>query len=331
MKKLAAAALLSAVLLCSCTGGDAVIAAQGGVGRTVSERETESGGIMTEETTAHTETEAATQTDDASGTESAPDAPPDGNVFAPLDALLSNPPVPDANVAFYYEDMAGTRSYSFNGDVPTYSASLIKLPYALALLYAAEGRDMGFDEIFTFTGTEDTFGSGEIKNAPIGSTYTFLELIEYSLRVSDNVAFGQLREKHGMRIYFDFARSIGADSLCEWDGWVLTARDGAKVLRSAYNYIEGNHRYSAEIKDAMVRSTHTVMLCPGLSGKEVARKYGWDDRAYHDMGIVYDDQPYILVFLSDMVSGSAEVNGYISSVARTADLIHGQLCGDGGE
>lgn len=253
----------------------------------------------------------------------------DGDTFAALDALLMHPPVYGARVAFYYEDIESGVSYSYNADEIMYSASLIKLPFALSLLWENEEHDLGFDGIFTYTGAEYAYGSGEIKFSPAGSTYTYLELMEYMLRVSDNVAFAVLRDKYGMERYFDFARSIGADSLYADDGWTVNARDGGKILKSAYNYIEGDCAFSAQIKDAMCSSVHTVMLSPGLSGKEIARKYGRDYGAYHDMGIVYDDHPYVIVFLSDMDSGCGYVNAYISSVAAEAAAAHASLRQDG--
>lgn len=79
----------------------------------------------------------------------------------------------------------------------------------------------------------------------------------------------------------------------------------------------------------MCSSVHTVMLSPGLSGKEIARKYGRDYGAYYDMGIVYDAHPYVIVFLSDMDSGYGYVNAYISSVAAEADAAHASLRQDG--
>lgn len=253
----------------------------------------------------------------------------DGDTFAALDALLMHPPVYGARAAFYYEDIESGVSYSYNADEIMYSASLIKLPFALSLLWENEEHDLGFDGIFTYTGAEYAYGSGEIKFSPAGSTYTYLELMEYMLRVSDNVAFAVLRDKYGTERYFDFARSIGADSLYADDGRTVKTRDGGKILKSAYNYIEGDCAFSAQIKDAMCSSVHTVMLSPGLSGKEIARKYGRDYGAYHDMGIVYDAHPYVIVFLSDMDSGYGYVNAYISSVAAEADAAHASLRQDG--
>ena len=140
-------------------------------------------------------------------------------------------------MAFYYEDIESGVSYSYNADEIMYSASLIKLPFALSLLWENEEHDLGFDGVFTYTGAEYAYGSGEIKFSPAGNTYTYLELMEYMLRVSDNVAFAVLRDKYGMERYFDFARGIGADSLYADDGRTVNARDGGKILKSAYNYI----------------------------------------------------------------------------------------------
>ncbi len=257
-------------------------------------------------------------------TEPVPDEP-DPTVFASLESLLSAPPVEDAEIAFCYEDLTTGITYSFNGNKVVYSASVMKLPFAMAVLYEAKTKDMGLEDIYTYTGREDHFGTGEIKNMKIGSTFSYIELIEYSLKYSDNIAQGAIKNKYGRELYFDYVRSIGADSFTCDGGWALSAIDGAKVLRSTWEYLEGDFKYSQRIKNIMIESQHQVMLSLGIDDKEIARKYGWDDRAYHDIGIVYDEHPYTLVFLSDMISGDWTVNGYIGKIARTADEIHEQI------
>lgn len=253
--------------------------------------------------------------------EPVPDAP-DASVFAELESYLADPPIEDAVIAFCYEDLTTGITYSYNGDKVVYSASTMKLPFAMSVLYEDINKDMGLEEIYTYTGKEDHFGTGEIKNMEIGTTFSYIELIEYSLKYSDNIAQGAISKKYGRELYFDYVRSIGADSFTNDGGWALSAKDGAKVLRSTWKYLEGGYKYSDRIKYIMINSQHKVMLSLGITDKDIARKYGWDDRAYHDMGIVYDEHPYVLVFLSDMISGDWTVNGYIGKIARTIDAIH---------
>jgi hypothetical protein len=54
----------------------------------------------------------------------------------------------------------------------------------------------------------------------------------------------------------------------------------------------------------------------------VAHKYGWDTGAYHDMGIVFDKNPYVVVILTDLDSGGTEVDDYIRSVLKLIDKLH---------
>ena len=53
-----------------------------------------------------------------------------------------------------------------------------------------------------------------------------------------------------------------------------------------------------------------------------AHKYGWDEDSYHDMAIVYDEHPYILVIMSDLDAGGTEENKYIRDIARSIHSIH---------
>ena len=158
-----------------------------------------------------------------------------------------------------------------------------------------------------------------------GTTFTYIELIDYLLKYSDNVASGALFRKYDRDVYYDYVRSIGADNFTKDWGFAMSAEDCRRVLRSAWGYLEGNYKYSSRIKKVMIESQHKVMLPPGLGGKPIARKYGWDKGAYHDIGIVYDEHPYTLVFMSDMESADWTINGYISKVARLADEIHTEL------
>jgi hypothetical protein len=72
----------------------------------------------------------------------------------------------------------------------------------------------------------------------------------------------------------------------------------------------------------MLRSTHNVLIPYSVSPLPCAHKYGWDEASYHDMAIVYDEHPYILVIMTDLDQGGSEVNGYIRDVVRMIHDIH---------
>lgn len=259
------------------------------------------------------------------------DAQDDPNSVDPFELvaeLLQHPPVSYASVAMYYEDIESGRSYSFNSEEMFYGASLVKLPFALELLHDLENMDDdGLDDVFIYTEESWCYGSGYIVNSPPGTRYTYHELLKRMLRDSDNVAFNELAKKYGRSLVADFTEREGLVKLSDED-WSLNASDCAKILRCAYDYIEGDYKYSDMIKETMLSSGHRVMICS--LDKPVAHKYGWDEYAYHDLGIVYGsdsdgkDRPYFLAILTDLDSGSddPEVDLYIRTLVRVVDKIH---------
>ena len=255
----------------------------------------------------------------------------DGAVVDPFEIvteLLKYPPVSYAGVALYYEDIKSGYSYSFNPYGMFYGASLVKLPFALELLSRLETmEDDGLDDIFVYTEDSWQYGSGTIVDDPPGTEYTYYELLIKLLGNSDNVAFEELSKKYGYSLIADFTAREGLSAL-SYDDWSMNAADCVKILRKAYEYIEGEYKYSDVIKETMLGSRHRDMLC--TVGRPVAHKYGWDEYAYHDMGIVYgtdksgEERPYYLIILTELDSGSddPEVSRYIQTLVRIVDKIH---------
>lgn len=246
------------------------------------------------------------------------------------------------NISLYYEDLTTGYKYIYNGDAVYYSASCIKAPLALSILTAAEEEDIAIkervengaveseenesrifklDKIFTYTSIYAMDGTGIIKNSADGTEYTYLELIKYMLTYSDNVAFSQILKEWGYSYLRELVAETGATVMQE-SLWNSSAVDGGKMMKKIYEYIEGNHKYSSFIKDAMMSSEYKSIIPAGVHGKDVVHKYGWDINAYHDMGIVYDENPYIIVFMSDMDTGDKEVTQYVQKVISLIDSMH---------
>jgi len=244
-------------------------------------------------------------------------------------------------ISLYYEDIENGYTYSYRGDEVYDSASCIKAPYALSLIKAAEAEiaelPAGSDysamaangEIFyNFAGNSITYvkdmeenGTGKIKDGEIGMVYSHLELLEYMLKYSDNVAYAQLKAAYGIEDMRSQVYTMGLDSMKKSMS-NLSANDGGKIMRAIYDYMESEGMYSEFLYNSMLNSAHTVMIGYAVSPAKTAHKYGWDKGAYHDMAIVYDKHPYILVIMSDMDTGGDEVNEYIQSVVDQVEVLH---------
>lgn len=235
-------------------------------------------------------------------------------------------------IALYYQDITHGYTYSYNDSEVFYSASCLKAPFALSLLQAATAelarsadesaeRVFNFDQTYTYVSSDAQKGSGIIVKQPEGTEYTYLQLIELMLTHSDNVAFDQLKKKYSTAEFRALASRLGTSAMRK-DLSTMTASDGGKVLTEIYEFIRSDSPFSQFMYDAMTRSNHRVMIPAAVPGKPVANKYGWDIGAYHDMGIVFDKNPYVVVILTDLDQGGSEVDTYIRNVLKLVNRLH---------
>lgn len=233
-------------------------------------------------------------------------------------------------IALYYQDITHGYTYSYGDAEVFYTASCLKAPFALSLLQAATAEQeapsgepiYNFDEVYTYVKSDAQSGSGIIvKEAAEGTQYTYLKLIELMLTHSDNVAFDQLKKKYSTTEFRTLASKLGTSAMRK-DLSTMTASDGGKVMAAIYDFMQSDSPYAKFMFDAMTQSNHRVMIPAALPGKTVAHKYGWDIGAYHDMGIVFDKNPFVVVILTDLDQGGNDVDTYIRNVIKLVNRLH---------
>jgi len=246
----------------------------------------------------------------------------------------------DAKVSLYYEDLTSGYKIEYNSGRVMFSASLIKAPYIWTLLrrvsnfeqnqlatsgaisYSESTSLYNLNRMWTYdSATMFRKGSGKIQKMEDGAQMTYLDLVKYSLEVSDNVAFGELRDEFGYTDFYSVAASIGVTSMSSSFN-NLSAADAGKFLKEIYKFTESDEKYGTLMKNSLLIANHRIMIPAAVSPKAVAHKYGWDVDAYHDMGIVYDKHPYILVIMTDLDDGDAAANSFITGIASSVDKIH---------
>jgi beta-lactamase class A len=188
--------------------------------------------------------------------------------------------------------------YAFNEQRLYYSASLNKAPYALYLYETLE--DLDTVHIYT----EDMYreGAGIIKKMEPGAELTDAELLEYAVRLSDNVAFRMLIRVYGVEGFKVWLNEKGMDTthIRNLTNANLTVLDAAFITQLLYKYIESPGERNAKLKMDLLTSAFPYIQ----TGYPFAHKYGLWDEAHHDMGIIYAPSPYILVVMTDR--GSSE-------------------------
>ena len=266
-----------------------------------------------------------------------------------------------SQVSFYYRDLHTGYTLSYESDNIMYAASLVKAPYVYTMLqtvaefeynkrtFDAEGNPLYDEEgnplfegahpnldeegniiylereekydlnrLWTYNAEEMMVeGSGAIRKMEDGAQLSYLELARYALQYSDNIAFAEIRKMFGYTEYY----AMGVKGTSK--GYMkLSADDCGLFLDAIYTFMETNETYGAMMKEAMMNSAHTVMIPVAVSPTPCAHKYGWDTDSYHDMAIVYDEHPYILVIMTDLDNGGATENTYIRSIIRAIQAIH---------
>ncbi len=249
-------------------------------------------------------------------------------------------------IAYGYYDLTTGEQIGYNADTIYYSASLIKAPYIYSVLrevsdfektaardedgnivYGDGEKKYDLDELWTFdpeTMMEE--GSGEIQSMPAGTQMTWRELFAYVLLYSDNVAWNQIMDRFGFTSFYHYVGKLGIQGTST-DFMNLSVNDCIKFMREIYEFFETGDPYAQFMKENMMKSKHKVMICASFPEGTVPHKYGWDTDSYHDMAIIYDEHPYILVFMSDMHDGSDADNAYIKAIVELTKQIHAERYG----
>lgn len=244
-------------------------------------------------------------------------------------------------LAMCYLDLETGYTFSFNGDLVFDSASVIKAPFALSVFRAASdekeklaemeasGEDISeIETVYDFskkiTYTKDKYymsGTGVIAELGEGKEYTYSDLFTYMLSTSDNVAFHVLIDEYG----YGLLRGLVNEN--KWRSMYdtmsnMSASDGCAVMKEIYDFVEGGYAYSELMKNAMLGSDNLNLIMSVAGDRDVIHKYGWDDGAYHDIGVVYDEHPYAIAVFSDYDEATKEQIAYMRELLRAADKIH---------
>ncbi len=264
---------------------------------------------------------------------------------APMKKLADGYTYP--KISLYYADLSGKYTYSWKGDTVYNSSSCVMTPFAYTVFNAASEEKADYDKelerlmaqnvpqdklpvfkpeydfvkVFTYGEEHYNAGSGVIKNDEFGVQYSYLELMNLMLRYSDSIAFEELKAEYGTAMLKSLSKSLDTSAMRNNIN-TATATDLGKVMKRVYDFIESDAEYAGAMKEAMLSSAHSEMISYGVSPKKAAHQYGWGENAYHDMAIVYDVHPYVLVIMTDMDEGSDEINKYIQKVSAKINELH---------
>ena len=223
--------------------------------------------------------------------------------------------------AFKYKDIYTGFSVSYNEKQNIFTASTIKAPKDIYIYEMASLGKINLDEELTYTASYYNTGTGILKDKPVNGKYSVRELVEYSIVYSDNAAHNMLMDKYGRSNMLLFWKDKGTKAIfTENSNWgVLNASDASIYMEELYNFYLNNNEYGLELLNNFFNAK--TKFITSRNGYKVANKSGWSGSAIHDVAIVFADNPYIVVGLSNL-GNTDEYGSYFNKVSDFAYRLH---------
>lgn len=210
---------------------------------------------------------------------------------------------PEIRVGVYFEDLNSRGWIGINEREKFIPASLLKTSTAVAVLKMIEENEIDIQKEVKIKDDDLNQRFGSLYEH-LGETYTIKELIEMSLKDSDNTATKALRDfipeerliearlAMGLPISVVTTSSIGAP---------LSPKEYSNIFKSLYasNYL--SRESSNYLLSIMSQTDLSYGLREGVPEEIiVSHKIGiyGTDRSLHDCGIVYAKNPYILCVMT---------------------------------
>lgn len=216
------------------------------------------------------------------------------NKIAEIDSLLSNYSVS----VTYYEPVTGF-TYKYNDSQLYYAASTIKMLDALYIYTNASNGLIDLDTLITYEKSDRMGDSYYMKSYSIGDQVSLRDLVKYVITMSDNTAHSMLIKYIGFQNLKNYGKSLGAVyTLNGGDNFgYINNSDSIIYLTNLYNYINNNSELGEELKNYFINSDQNYLSLPDYNIVS-AEKYGQYSSIYHENGIVYTDNPYLVSILT---------------------------------
>lgn len=199
------------------------------------------------------------------------------------------------NVGIYYYNLTTGDRYGLNEHKYYISASLKKVPQAMMILDLVNAEELSLDTIIYYNEEDYEGGTGILKNKKDIEPITIKEAIKLSIIHSDNIANNMLK-RIGNKDVEEYTQEICSEEITPENN-TTTAYQQFKIYERLYKNPEGNINYNYLI-ELLKKTAFHDRLDKYIPRNLVAHKIGNFYRYYDDAGIIYSEEPYILVVLT---------------------------------
>lgn len=219
----------------------------------------------------------------------------------------------------------------FNAKESMPAASTIKVPVMVEVFTQLEAGRFDLQHRVTLEAADKDFGSGELANAPVGTTYAVSDLIEMMIDISDNTAtnmlirvVGRRNINHRMAELGLVRTHLGGD--VRTDGWSIrqTLRTSPADLVRLLTLMARRELVDAWSSNEMIAileaDRYNTLLPEPLPGDiPIAHKTGSLYDTLNDAGIVFAGAaPYVIAVMTTALPSQDLGRAFIHSVSRLA-------------
>lgn len=225
-----------------------------------------------------------------------------GLAISELEAVLDNY---TRNVSVVAYRLDNSKALAYNTQKDLFCACTVKAPFALYSCLQIEEGKAKLDTPLTYLEKHYEPGTGDMQYSPFGTVFSMETAIRKSMSISDNVGYIMTVDYFGRDGYNNWVSELGCPSFSiKPTVWSLhaKARELAVAWREIYNYFADGSELSRFLYDTCTNTAGNFATA-SLSGVDYSHKQGHNSTgdwlAYCDAGIVWRDNPYIIVILTD--------------------------------
>lgn len=245
------------------------------------------------------------------------------DVLATLDLLLEEINKADAtNVSIAYKSLTTDASFFYNSDYVYKAGSLTRAPYVKYLL----STDISLDDTLTLTEKQKNAGGSKFKNSTVGDSFLLRDVFEYTIKDSDSTAFKMLYDNFGFSGFNKYAATLGVNTIMSGSDIYgnITASETCSFFEDIYYSFKQNDK-CVVLVSSMVNATYDYLIPSGIQNVDIAHKFGYMSGSYkvlHDAGIVYTNEPYILVILTDFNPSDGNGRSTFTQLSSIINAFH---------
>lgn len=213
-------------------------------------------------------------------------------------------------VGLIYYDINSKNKISINSHKEFIAASTYKLTLNLLVYHLASLGQLDLNESIKFIDEDYADGTGILCDLDYIGSYSIQELLDLSLIYSDNIATDMVSRhlggKANVRSEVYKLLNITYDSTEN----LITPNIEFAILNYIYDK-KYNYNYD-HMLDTLTKTTFNDRLDKYIPNEEVAHKIGTYFEYIHDVGIIFDNSPHMLIIYTENVEDAEEKIAQIS-------------------